>query len=62
MSIEPTNGWSRADILDCLMDHFFEATGAMEKCPDMNGSDLHIQMLRHLEAMQEEFRNIQSAA
>ena len=60
MTIEPTNGWSRADMLDNLMHHFFEATSAMEKCPDMNGSDLHVQMVRHLEAMREEFRSVPS--
>jgi hypothetical protein len=62
MTNEPTNGWTRAEMLDFLMAQFHEATSAMAYMPDMNGSALHQDMVRQLAAMRDEWRGLTRAA
>jgi hypothetical protein len=62
MTKEPTNGWTRAEMLDFLMGQFHEATSAMAHMPDMNGSALHQDMVRQLAALRNEWRGLTQAA
>lgn len=43
---DPTNGWTRGEMVDHILGHLFEAAAAMEFMPDMRDSDL----LRALDA------------
>ena len=54
----PTNEWTRAEMVEHILSHLWEAQRAMQHMPDMNNSDLHKAIGDQILELRNEARNL----